>query len=200
MHASFGSTARHTASFVSEEVINGIHFKHTTDIDNGVKKESYTVNSKPVSAVDYEESLFAAEKEESKQLRRKNQDDRIKLYETQYKGKVKVAQNELKQALIDVDQELQRVHDKRITAFLIFSPTTIASAEQLSTIKDKTVPEAKKLSEGQPEALDIKKVQEMAVHLKELTPRLRETFITAVNNGINKADDTKLLKELLELL
>ncbi len=186
-------------TFVVEEAHNGTSFKHLTDIENGSKKESFFVNNKSVGPLEYEDTLLNAQKEETKKERKKTQEDRIRMYETQYKARVKIAQSDLKQALSTLENELTQLADERIKPFIVYKSDTMSSADQTAAIKEKLMPDARKLAESSPD-IDIKKINDMTAELRSLIPRVHETFITAVNNGINKADDTKLLKELLTLL
>ena len=95
---------------------------------------------------------------------------------------------------------LNRLLDAKLQPFLVFSPETITDQKQLLTIKDMLIPEATKLSFAAPETLDIKKIIQANQELKALTPRIRAASIATINNGIQKADDTKLLRELLTLI
>lgn len=192
--------SHYTATFITEETVNGTAFKQILDINNGLKKESYFIQNKPVSASEYEDAVLSAEKEASKKTRKKAQEERIRMYETQYKGHVKIAQSELKQALISLESELVNTLDERLAPYILYTTSTVSSADQLKNIKENVIPDAKKLIESSPEMMDIKKIQEALAHVQSLTQRVHETFITAVNNGINKADDTKLLKELLTIV
>ncbi len=186
-------------TFVVEEVHNGTSFKHLTDIENGSKKESFFVNNKSVGPFEYEDTLLNAQKEETKKERKKTQEDRIRMYETQYKARVKIAQSDLKQALSTLENELVQLADERIKPFIVYKNDTVSSADQTAAIKEKLIPDARKLAESSPD-IDIKKINDMTAELRSLIARVHETFVVAVNNGINKADDTKLLKELLTLL
>lgn len=194
------AVSRQIMTLVVEEATNGTLFKHLTEVDNGIKKESFFVNGKTVSGHDYEEALATAQKEEHKKERQKHQEERIKSYETQYKGRVKIAQADLKQAISSLENELSSLADERIKPFMLYTSDTLNSPDHITSIKEKTLPEAVKLVHISPDASDIKKINDLAAEVRTLIPRVRETFIAAVNNGINKADDTKLLKELLNLL
>ena len=59
-----------------------------------------------------------AEKEASKRERKKVQEEKFKVYETQYKGRVKVAQIDLKQAITALENELSRLADEHIETLL----------------------------------------------------------------------------------
>lgn len=196
----FAGPSYHGATFITEETIHGISFKHILAIENGIKKESYFIGNKSVSAHEYEDALLSAEKEESKKIRKKAQEERIHLYETQYKGHVKLAQSELKEAITTLQAELAHALDERLTPYLLYTSNTVHSAEQLKNIKEKVIPDSKKLVESAPETTDLKKIKETLAQVHSLTPLVHETFIIAVNNAINKADDTKLLKELLTIV
>lgn len=194
------SVTRQYSVHITEEIHNGIPFKHILELENGVKKESYYINGKVSNVHDYEEALLNAAKEDNKKGRKKLQEERIKIYEGKYKGNVKIVQQELKQALATLEAEINKLADERLKNFFVFKPDTLSSLDHMSSIKDKEMAEAQKLAQAVPESSDIKKIQDRLAEIQALIPRVRETFISAVNNGINKANDTKLLKELLDLL
>ncbi len=184
---------------IQEEVINFTTFKHQTNIENGAKTEFFFIQNKPVAAQEFEKALLEAENEESKRARKNHQETEIRRYETSYKGHLKVAQNGLKKVVSQLEHELGRLSDDRLKQFFIFSPTTLASEEQIGSLKDK-IAHAKKLCTDSSEATNLKKIQEIRAELAPYIARVRDMFIETVNNGINKADDTKLLKELLAFL
>lgn len=197
---SFGATLKLSMNTVTEETFNGMVFKQVTEIENNVRKESFYINGKVVAAEEFERVLLDAQKEENRKERKKLQEDRIRVYESQYKARVKIEQADLKQAVGGLEHELQKLADERIKPFMVYSYDTISSADQVMAIREKLLGEAKKLVEGGAEGIDIKKITDMTTQIKALIPKAREVFIASVNNGINKADDTKLLKELLNML
>lgn len=196
----FGIVHTSRMYFVHEETVNGVSFKTQLEIDNGTKIEKYFVHGKTVSASEYDEALGQAEKEEKKRERSKAQEERLKQYETLYKGNVKIAQLELKKAVSVAQAALAKMLEPKLQPYLVFSGDTIADEKQLAHIKDTLLVEAVKLSNAAPEGVDLKRITAMQQELSALTPRLRAASIATVNNGISKADDTKLLKELLALV
>ena len=186
--------------YTSEENINGRTFKQVLERENSTKTESFYINGEAVRAPVYEEALLNAEKEESKWKRRKNQEERLARYETRYKGQVKIAQADLKKVIDQLKVELTRLDDERLKPYIIFSLETIASAEQLRALQKKLIPEAERWAQSAPVITDIKRVQDIRAELNQILPRVKDTFIATVNNGITMADDTTLLKEFLALL
>ncbi len=194
------NTIKQTATYLVEEIYNGTSFKHVTELDNGSTREIFFINGKSVPDSEYENALLNAQKEENRKLRKKTQEERLKVYETQYKGRVKVAQTDLKEALGMLEEEIKRLADERLKPFMLYKSDTLESADYLVSIKEKLVPEARTYLQTNPEKIDLKKIHDTEQEIQNLLPRIRETFVTAVNNAIEKADDTKLLKELLTLL
>lgn len=195
----FSAVQKQSITFLTEETIEGTIFNHRLELENSTKKETFTINTKPVTSEEYEKQLLEAEKEASKRERKALQEDRIRTYETQYKGQVKHSQLELKKLLTAVTDELKQLSDERLAPFLLYSRSTLTS-EQLTALNDTLIPQAEKLLTTAPETIDIKKIQELKAELTSLLPRLHALFIESVNTGIDKADDTRLLKELLALL
>lgn len=191
---------RDSIKMIKEETINNSSFKHILTIKNGQRNETLMVNQHPVSVDDYEEALLEAEKEESKITRRALQAERLRVYETQYKGQAKIAQKELKDSLELLKQELERLSDTHIQPFISFSKELISSPEELDALHETIIPQAEKLIQEYPTTTNIKELQEKQQQLQELRTKIHDLFISAVNKGIDTADDTKLLKELLALL
>ena len=195
----YSAVHKQSTIFLTEETIEGLTFKHVLELENATKKETYTINNKSVTPEEYEKQLLEAEKEASKRDRRTLQEERLKTYETQYKGQVKQSQLELKKVLGSVTEQLNQIFNERLAPFLLYGRDTLTD-EQITALNETLIPQATKLLENSPETIDIKKIQELKAELSRLLPRLHAFFIASVNNGIDKADDTKLLKELLSLL
>ncbi|MBA3751914.1 hypothetical protein H0X06_03930 [Candidatus Dependentiae bacterium] len=193
-----GQVQKQSFTFVEEELINNVIFVHETIIENAVKKEYFSIEGKSVAPHEFEDQILHAEKEESKKKRQRKQVERLKLHETKYRGSVKISQKDLDETLTELEIELNRLMDDRLKAFMLYSPsTTLSSEEELLAFKEADLPEAKKWCEKSPENIDITQLQSILATMKNAIVTIREMYVATVNNAIEKADDTKLLKELL---
>ncbi len=192
-----GQIQKQSFTFVEEELINNVVFIHETIIENAVKKEYFSIDGKSVTPQEFEDQILHAEKEESKKNRQRKQEERLKLHETKYRGSVKISQKDLDETLNELEIELNRLMDERLKSFMLFSPHTVSSEEELLSLKESDLPEAKKMCEKTPDNVDITKLQSILATMKNAIVTIREMYVATVNNAIEKADDTKLLKELL---
>ncbi len=186
-------------SYTVEERINDTTFRQQTTIANGERSALYFINSIPAEADTYEEALLNAEKEESKRKRRQAEKQRLKAYELQYRGQVRLHQSSLKKATEKLVALLRTALDTNLEQFRAYTPDTISSQEELITIAETLLPHAKQLYISAPEKTNLAHLSSTQEAVEKKTHLLR-TFVTnSVNEGINNAHDTKLLKELLQL-
>ena len=196
----FGAIQKQSLNFLQEEVVNAQTFTHELTIENITKKERFTINGKEVTPAEFEEELSQAEKEERKKKRQHKQEERLKLHEARYRGTVKINQKELAGVLSELDTELNRLLDVRLKPFLVFPTQSLSSEHELLELKEEHVPKAKAMQKLTYDLLDIASLNMTLASMQKAVAATKETFIETVNNALEKADDTRLLKELLTLI
>ncbi len=195
-----GAIQKQSFSYLQEELVNALTFTHELLIDNMTKKERYAIDGKEVTSTEFEERLSQAEKEERKKKRQRQQEERLKLHEARYRGSVKISQKDLALVLLELDTELNRLMDERLKPFLVFPAPALASEKELMELKEEHLPKAKALQNHSSDLLDITLLTTTLTSMKKAVTAVKETFIETVSNALEKADDTRLLKDLLTLL
>ncbi|MBA2307150.1 hypothetical protein H0W26_03400 [Candidatus Dependentiae bacterium] len=195
-----GTIQKQSLNYEQEEVVHNLTFIHTITIENLTKKEGYFVEGKEVTKAEFEEQFSHAEKEERKKKRQLQQEERFKFHETRYKGAIKINQKDLAVILSELEVELNRLLDERLKPFLIFPSALLSSEKELLELRDSHLPRAKQLQDVNWNVLDITTLNATLISMKKMIPTIKEAFLETVNNAIEKADDTRLLKELLTLI
>lgn len=186
--------------FFKEENINGINFKHKFEIDNGIKKESFSINNLVVDQLEYEEAILEAEKEERRVERQKDDQIRQNFANIYYKTEIKLLQNELNFKLKELQNAFEKLNDKKLEPYLIFSKDGIENKEEFKDISSNFILKVKDFVIKQDKNKDLKKIQEYNNKVIEYTQKINNTFLSTINNAIDRSDDTQLLKELLSLV
>jgi hypothetical protein len=184
-----------------EEKVNDLVFKHKMQRENGMTKEVYTINDIGTTGQEYEEALLNAEKEERRQERRLAHEARVKFYDTHYKVRVKLIKTELRPQIQILESELKRLSDERLKPYRVFVQSfLVGSYEELLTFGRELVDHVTTMLNQPDDITDIKKLQDIARDTTRVIQQMHDTFFATVNNGIDKGDDTRLLKELLMLV
>lgn len=187
----------------TEERLNDALFVHRVDVVNGVRKERWAKDGVFVSEADWEEALLEAEKVERRTERRRAESLRVKeemeiAQQQEFVGKLRagIERKRLNLLLAQIDTELVRVKDTKIIPYHVFRDTTFATNKSFVQFCDELVPQARALCE-----LDDASESDLSAMIAQLEPaptQLRLFLRATIDNAINKCDDTRLLKELLE--
>lgn len=188
--------------YYKKETIHGQTFIYREDTINGKKKCSWTVDGNAVDASDYEEALLEAEKEVRRQARQKEEENRVREWDLQLQAMVALVKKQVHLKITAIEAELQRIDDQRLKPFLLFENHTLASQEALDTIVRELIPGAKKIvaDSGDVGREGLHELNSYADRLEGISERVRDFFYASVNNAINHCDDTRLLKEFLNLI
>jgi|GEM_PF-1866551 hypothetical protein len=187
----------------TEEKLDGKLFVHRVDVVNGTRKERWAIDGDLVAAQDFEELLLDAEKAERRMERRRLEElrgkEEMELAQQQEFGRTSrlaIERKRLNLILGQIETELAKIRDPKLAPYYIFSDTSFANAESFTQLCDELVPQARELCET--ENVVSEELSKFIVHFEQQPARLRTLFRATVNNAINKCDDTRLLKELLE--
>lgn len=188
------------AVYYKKEVIGGMSFVYREDIANGVKKEAWTVDGKPVESQDYEESLLDAEKEVRRQERRVADGRRKRHQEMRLSSSFQLQKKLLRLQIEQVEVVLKSFDDHRLTPFLSFDKEKTLSQKEFESLDQTVLDQAKKLLYTADKEVDLPALAAMIEKFDMLPTRLQDLFHVTVNNAIKRCDDTKVLKELLGVL
>jgi len=188
------------AVYYKKEVIGGTSFVYREDVANGVKKEAWTVDGKPVDFQEYEENLLDAEKEVRRQERRVAEECRKRHQQARLSSTFQLQKKLLRLQIEQVEVVLKRFDDHRLTPFLLFDKEKTLSQEDFKHIDQTLLDQAKKLLYTADQEVDLPTLATMIEKFDVLPGRLQDLFHATVNNAIKRCDDTKVLKELLGVL
>jgi len=183
--------------YYKKETIGSQVFVYREDVVNGVKKEAWNIDGEAIGADDYEEQLWQAEKE----ARQKDRAVRAEKRRARQESELQIAQA-LQKKLLRLEIErieagLDRFDDHRLVPFLVFDDAL--SKEQFEKIETELLSEARILLRH----LNVDTIVDLKTILNKLegvSDRLELCFQKTVNNAVNRCDDTKVLKELLNFL
>ena len=190
----------------SEERIGQELFTHRVDIIDGATRERWSVNGASVGHDEYEQRLESALLARIRASRAKELEHR-RAYEQELEQqqqflrscRVATSKKRLRQLVAETESELVKVRDGRLQAYLQFDDSTYPS-RQLFDQTVQAVGDAKQqLAVCEPE-LTEPEFEKMAADLEGHPARMRGLFRSTVKHAIDTCDDTRVLKELLELV
>lgn len=186
-----------------EERINGKLFAHKRDVINGVKTEEWQIDGKLVDKDAFTSAFSEAEQEELR-LEQEKLDAAIE-QEQRFKNEAREAAERklLAELLAASEQELTRIRSYNLHKFFVFSPDSFDSLAAYERLVNTVIPAAKAVTEGKsPDTVsqDFTNAQDVYRELEPAISRLKKLTQDAIKQAIEKARDTKTLKELLKLV
>ncbi|KKP35397.1 MAG: hypothetical protein UR26_C0005G0011 [candidate division TM6 bacterium GW2011_GWF2_32_72] len=185
---------------IVEEWVNKIQYIHRIDMIDGSKKETWSINGKTVSAQEYEDSILQAEMEENRKKRKKEHEEQEKELALKWDLKTMGGKKLLELSLKDVEVELKKIDDNKLNNFLVFGANSLASYEELMDLKNKIIPDTNNMLNLSSDKINLQDLNKQIALLEPYKDLLKNTFAATVKNAIGRCDDTKMLKELLELI
>jgi len=185
--------------YCKKEVINEKVFIHRDDLVNSERKEIWSVDGQLVSQNEYEEVILDAEKEVRRQERKIQEERRKK--DQAFKDEVMLVLQKkiLRLTVENIDEQLKKFDSHNLENFLAYKEDTI-SQELFENLKEELLPEAKRLLYKKDEDYNWADMNLMVAKVENLDEKLESLFQDTVRNAIKQCDDTKVLKDLLELV
>lgn len=184
----------------TEECIDGKLFAHRLDYFEGVRKEQWSIEGKTVDAQSYEERILEAEKNERRRERQK--DEKEKNDQQLFKMK---AQRALLKKLLQAHVNLyfsdialfERYH---LEPYFCYAATTFTSYQAYTQFVMGALACAQKILNESIDEEDISELQELYEQLEAMQDAWKLFYRATVEQAIEKCNDTKMLKELLQLV
>ena len=186
--------------YCKKEVINGKVFIHREDIVNSEKKGSWSIDGAAVTVDAYEEAILDAEKEERRAERRALEMQRERAQQFKHEALITLNKKILRLTVEKLDVAFEKFNRHDLVNFLDFRSHTIPSSEFFYELKDRVIPEAKKMLTVSNEESDWGQLNLMVTKLDAMPISIESLFYDTVRNAIKQCDDTRLLKELLEIV
>lgn len=180
-----------------EEKVNGIPFTHRSDCIDGVKKEVWTIQGRAVAQEEYEEEILQAELQERRKERALQESRRRSQEEFAIKVQYQASKKLVRLLVPEVEAALKKLTDIRLEPYIHYTSHSFGSRADLDQVKADIAHAYDLLDQ---ETVELADLQEL-YHTLELYPnRLQILYQDSVQNAIKKCDDTRLLKDLLELV
>lgn len=203
MQVSFVYSAPRRVDVVSiyckKEVVNGKVFIHRDDLINSERKEVWSVDGKLVSQNDFQEAILDAEKAVRREERRAQEERRKKTQAFKDEMALVLYKKILRLNVDKIDAMLKKFDAHNLENFLAYKEDTF-SKELFESLKSELLPEAKRLMYKRDDDFNLSDMHVIVAKVDNLDEKLEYLFQDTVRNAIKQCDDTKVLKDLLELV
>jgi len=188
------------AVYHKKEVINDSTFIYREDTVNGKVTKQWWINGKSTNEDAFLEAVLEAEKMVRRQERKKEAERRD--YEQHEKFNTLLALNRklLHGKMQQVQEGLKRIEAHQLQPFLLFSEQTYPSQEVFNKINQELLPQVQALLDADPYDHELSEFEALLAQLDDVPDKLQELFYETANNAIKRCDNTKMLKELIELV
>jgi hypothetical protein len=192
--------------YIREEA-DGQVFAHRAKVADGVVETVWTINDKPVSEEDYHERYVAARTSELK-VERQAQQAAQHAHEQELAEQQKFARNArvlvhkkaVQEQIGAIEKLLAQVKNPRLEPYYVFGEQSFASRELFLQVSNELITQAKVTVARSEDELTETELMTLATQLEQQPTRLRNFYRNTVKHAINSCDDTRMLKEFLELL
>jgi hypothetical protein len=188
-----------TSHFEKKDIIGSATYLFTETNRNGVCTQAWFINDVLVDAHAYEEALLDALKEAQRASMHAAEKRRVQDQEMREKSTCAIHKKMLALAIDEVELWIQKLHTHQLCSFLAFNPATIATQDALDEVTDRILPAAKQLLTAPDTSITTHDMQHIAAHMTPLPDRLSMLYRDSLNNAISCCNDTKTLKDLLEI-
>jgi hypothetical protein len=186
-------TQARTVYAVKEEA-DGVIFNFHEEIINGVAKRQWLIDGQSATMADYEQELLEAEMSERRKERRAREQARIQEQEQKMAVALQGHKKVIRLLIERSAEWLKKFTDPGIAPYL-----TTATKEQMSAIES-AIEHARAVLSASDQEVDWKEMQRIELVLEPLPTQLKDLFYQSINDAIQRCDDTRVLKNLLELV
>jgi hypothetical protein len=191
-------TEKHNYELIEE--INGKKFTLMENNLNGAWSFDYQVDEKNVDKTEFEKLKIKAKKQEWLLKERCKEEARKKSVENSNFLRVKLNKKILESELDSCKSRVNKVQKGKLGGYFIYSAETFSSEGEWQKFVDFVIPELEKIVQSSDSDLDIAKLERFVEKLEPYESRIDQFVVNAINNAIEKCDDTKKLKKIIELL
>ena len=184
--------------YYKKEILNGKTFVYREDVANGVKKQTWTIDSDLVDQETFEETVLESEKQVRRKERRQQMNRREFLIQERAISVVALHKKLLRLLIEQVETVLKKFDDHRLGSFLIFDQSF--SRDEFESIEADLIQSAKQVLYSAGDDSDVSPLAAIIEKLDGLEGRLHDLFQTTVNSAIKRCDDTRMLKDLLVIV
>ncbi len=175
-----------------EHEVDGTLFTFQEEVSNGQVRRQWLIDGDAATATEYEQELLHAQMSERRKERAAQEHERIREQEQ----KMAVVLHGHKK-MLEVFVEQCRSWLKKYADTALRSYLTESVKEQVDRIQA-TVADAHALL-NQPH-IDLEKIEQMIHAVQPLPQTLKDLFYRSAHEAIERCDDTRILKNLLEMV
>lgn len=181
-------TSSHTNTDITKETISCHDFVTFRENKNGILTEKWLIDGQEVSFSDYKATMAEMIKTQIEKKRQAALEEAEQLKQI----KQKAAKRLIETATEKIRDEIKRIREYGLEQSLIWSPETIASAEEFNRIVKETS-----------KSIDIDGIDKAQIYARQLestATKINKLFFKTAEYIVSHTTDTKLLKKLMELL
>jgi len=175
-------------------------FLYKESVINGLKKEQWLIDNKPVDQDYFDKQRLAAQQQELAEQQERERAAQVALEAKKNQLQMKAYKKIFGASYATVEALLEKLQKYKLAPFAQFCPKTFASAQDLEQFSKIIMPELGKLLTKESGVIELHEFATITNRLQMYEERLQQFFIDTVENAINRCDDTKLLKKLIEVI
>lgn len=188
------------SQFYTEEHVDGQLFAHRLDYFEGVRKEQWNVDGKFVDAKTYQERILEAEKNERRRERHKEEQEKVDQQLFKMKAQRAILKKLVQAQLQFFMHDTALLEQHHLEPYFVYAQGTFANSEAYTNFVAKTLVNAQKILQEQSDGADNSELQEAHEQLEAMHDKWKLFVRSALEQAIEKCNDTKMLKELLQLV
>lgn len=187
------------STFYTKETINGVEFMYREEVINGKAKKIWTIDDKEVKQSRYLEAILDAEKEVRRVERVAQEQQRLAQQKEKLQRMLAVYKKELQLKLVGVEQWFNKLHESNLVVYLAFDPQTYENQESFDEVAH-LIAQVKTALVAAEDEDTLVLCEHLNALLDTVPERLRDLFYATTDNAIQLCGDTKVLKNLLEIV
>jgi len=189
--------------FYRKEQIGDLVFELREDrINNGSAKKTYLIESKSVSGEKFAQRRAQAKVQREQVMDSVAQENRLAEQNNRYACLVQGTKKLISLHLNDIEHKLKRLSDfnECLEPFLAFDQCTFTDEHELRNVQAQLIPQARGLLKKADDEIDLAQLKKMATSLEKIPEKLENFFLASSDRAIKLSNDTRLLKDLLEVM
>ncbi|MDR3647002.1 MAG: hypothetical protein P4L22_05685 [Candidatus Babeliales bacterium] len=180
------------------ELINSTKYSLIENIENGKRIERYYIDNKEVLSQEFIDSRVVSRVKELEIEARKSHEEREKKFKFSNDSKLKALKKLIFLKISEIKEAVSKIEKLNISSFFVYSQETFLNEEDFNSLKESLEDIDHMINSDQ--NLNL---LDLGLIVDKLENRAKKSHLfvrQALENAINKCDDTKLLKDLLEVL
>lgn len=181
-----------------EEMVDDRLFTYRCDAVDGVLKEMWTVEGKKVDKIEYDSQVLQAEMAERSRIRAQEYEMRLERMEF----KKAASRGIYRKLLLDVVGQLEALLEKfnqyNLLPHVVEGKNTFRSLDEFQSLQAELVPHLRTIVVDR--EADLSKMQKSYEDAHGLPEKLQRCLYETIQHVIGTVDDTRQLKELLNLI